>query len=232
MNRAVRTSLLFIATVVSALAACHDDAPSATPANAELAPTASPPMGATMLQPTSTPTASEPAYGPQSLMIPGGGVLPPDLSDLDDGQLVGIVQALHQADIEHLQLALRQSSSPAVQRFARDAIVMHRAAASQEDADLPELKVTPSTSSSSQQVLSDWSRDGVSLRAGSPADFDLRFVNHHVLLDARAVALLDAAIVSARSATVRDHLKGDRVSFAGHLREAQLLEQSVRSRAP
>jgi putative membrane protein len=229
MNRALN-ALLFMTPLVCALAGCHDDPPSIAPANAQLAPTASPRAGVTMLQPAST--ASEPSYGPQSLMIPGGGVLPPDLSDLDDGQLVGIVQALHQADVEHLQVALGQSSSPEVQRFVRDAIQLHRAAANQDDADITQLKVTPSISSFSQQVLEDWNSDASSLRAASPGDFDLRFAEHHVLLDARAVALLDAAITSTRGAALRDHLKGDRISFVGHLREAQQLEQSLRSRTP
>jgi predicted outer membrane protein len=217
------------------LGACaHDEVPSAIPSNEiSPAPAASPPnarMGSTMLQSTAPPAGDEPMYGPQSPMIPGGWGLPPDLSGLGDGQLVGVVQAVHQADIEHLQLALLRSSSSELLGFARDAIQVHRAAERDDDAEVAQLKLTPSVSPTSQQVLADWQRDRSSVDAASAAEFDRRFIDHHVTLDTKAVALLDAAIANARNGALKGYLQSDRASLAGHMREAQRVQMSLRAR--
>jgi predicted outer membrane protein len=165
-------------------------------------------------------------------MVPGAWGLPPDLTGLDDGQLAGIVQAIHQADIEHLQLALTRSSTAELLSFARDGIQMHRTAAGQDDADLAQMRITPAVSSTSQQVLADWQRDQAELQVVQPGEFDRAFINHHVTRDTRALALLDAAIDRVRSQTLKGHLLTDRVAIAGHLREAQRVQMLLRPPRP
>jgi predicted outer membrane protein len=237
MNQRIHAPLLAVAALVGFLGGCdHDEPPSATPAPAQLVPPPPPPthrqMGATMAQPTSAaPAAPAPttAYGPRSLMIPGSGA---DLAGLDDGQIAGVVQAIHQADIDHLQVALARAKSSDVQAFARDAIQVHRAAASQDQTDLGRLQIVPISSPASEQVLADWQHDRAALQAAPALDFDRAFVAHHVELDVEAVALLDAAIANVRSPDLKGHLQSDRTSIAGHMREAQHLQQALRPQTP
>jgi predicted outer membrane protein len=184
-----------------------------------------------MVQPTATSVGTAPTYGPQSPMIPGSGAAT-DLSDLDDGQLAGIVRAIHLADIEDLQVAVARATSADVQGFARDAIQVHLAGANQDQADLARLGITPTASAASEQVLADWHHDRSAMQAAPASDFDRTFVDHHVELDERAVALLDAAIASVKSPALKGHLQGDRTSIAGHWREAQHLQLSLRSPTP
>ncbi len=227
MNQSTLTRGLLAFALVSAsgaLGACAHEPSAVSP------PRRTASLGATMAQPTATIPEAESSYGPQSPMVPGGWGLPPDVSGLDDAQLAGVVQAIHQADVEHLQLALTRASSPDVTNFARDAIQVQRTAASQDDADLAQLAITPSISPLSQQVLSDWQRDRSELQASAPAEFDREFTDHHVTRDTRAVALLDAAIDRVRSPSLKGQLQADRTTMAGHLRESQRVQLLVRSR--
>jgi predicted outer membrane protein len=187
-------------------------------------------MGVTMAQPPSTSAAAEPTDEPQSPMIPGTWGLPPDLTGLDDAQLAGVVQAIHEADIEHLQLALTRSSSAELLSFARDGIQVHRTGAGQDDTDLARMQITPTVSTISQQVLSHWQHDQADLQGVPPADFDRVFIDHHVVRDTRALALLDAALDRVRSPELKGHLQSDRVVLAGHLREAQRVQMTLRPR--
>ena len=239
MNRSMLTTLVLVAPLVPAVAgleACDHDTAVMAPSGAQVAPAPTPTataprsqMGSTNRQPTAANSATaEPAYGPQSPMIPGGWGLPPDLTGLDDGQLAGIVQAIHQADIDHLQLALTRASSADLLSFARDGIEVQRAGASQDDTDLAQLKITPSVSPMSKQVLMDWQRDRSGLQISQASDFDRAFIDHHVTRDARAVALLDAAIDNVKSPALRAHLQSDRTSLAGHLREAEHVQMTMR----
>ena len=199
------------------LEACdHTESPAMTPPGAPLAPAATTSgarMGATNAQPAATSADDAPGYGPQSGIIPGGWALPPDSTGLDDGQLVGLVQAIREADIEHLQLALTRSSSPEVLSFARDAIQLQRTGARQDDTDLSQLELTPKVSAASQKVLTDWQRDRSDLKALPLTDFDRSFIDHHVMRDTKAVALLDAAIDGAWSPVLKAHLLSDRTTM-------------------
>ncbi len=238
MNSSMLTPLVLVAALVPAVAgleACDHDTAVMAPSGAQVAPAPTPTataprsqMGSTNSQPTATSAATEPAYGPQSPMIPGRWGLPPDLTGLDDGQLAGIVQAIHQADIDHLQLALMRASSADLLSFARDGIEVHRAGAAQDDTDLAQLKITPSVSPMSKQVLTDWQRDRSDLQISQASDFDRAFIDHHVTRDARAVALLDAAIDNVKSPALRAHFQSDRTSLAGHLREAEHVQMTMR----
>src|ERR1700722_14070489 len=203
MKRSTQTTLGLLCALSCAafvLEACdHAASPAVTPSGAPVAPEATE-SGARMGSTNAQAARDEPpAYGPQSGMTPGAWGLPPDLTDLDDGQLVGLVQAIREADVEHLQLALTRSSSPEVLSFARDSIQLQRTGARQDDTDLTRLEITPTVSAASQKVLVDWQRDRSDLQSLPLTDFDRSFIEHHVTRDRKAVALLDAAIDGARS---------------------------------
>ncbi len=80
----------------------------------------------------------------------------------------------------------------------------------------------------SKQVLTDWQRDRSDLQISQASDFDRAFIDHHVTRDARAVALLDAAIDNVKSPALRAHFQSDRTSLAGHLREAEHVQMTMR----
>ncbi len=236
MKRSMQTTLGLLCMLscgAFVLEACdHAESPAMTPSGTPLAPAAAA-SGARMGSTNAQPAGDEaPAYGPQSGMIPGGWGLPPDLTGLDDGQLVGLVQAIREADIEHLQLALTRSSSPEVLSFARDSIQLQRTGARQDDTDLTRLELTPTVSAASQKVLVDWQRDRSDLQALPLTDFDRSFIDHHVTRDTKAVALLDAAIDGARNPVLKAHLQSDRTTIAGHLREAEHVQMTLRSGCP
>jgi predicted outer membrane protein len=181
-----------------------------------------------MLQPadpTGAPGEPLPRYGPQSLMIPGASS---DLTGYDDGQLAGVAQAVQQAQIERMRLALPRASSPEVQRFARDALQVHRGALLLDRTTFVQLKVTPTASPVSEQVLGDWQRDETASQAAQPFDFDRFFVDHQVELDQKALALLDSVIGNAKISSLKSQVQSDRASLAGQLTEARHLQQGLR----
>lgn len=209
-------ALLLGSIAVRALTACaHGDPASAPPA-----------AHSTLLQPTTVLRVDRrmgvtEAQGPSST-----GALE-ELAGLDDAELSAVVEATYGADVAHLQLALARAVTPAVLHFASDFIEDCRAQASQDESVFAALRVIPNPCAASQRVAEEWQSDGFVLQAAPASDFDRTFVNHHVSLDLRAVAVLDAVIASARSPSLRAQLQSDRTSLAGHMRQAQHLQQSL-----
>jgi predicted outer membrane protein len=242
------TQLLSAGMVLVALAACnHDDVPSATPAHPQASPSpppateTAPHMGSTMTQPMSSettepeplhshPSPAGPAVGPVTSMTPESA--PIDLSGLDDGQLAAIVQAIHQAEIERVDLALSRASSADVLRLARADSQVHRDGARQDKATLARLKLSPSTSAMSKQVRDDWQQDSSALEAARATEFDRTFVDHQVALDEKAITLIDSAIAAVKSLPLKQQLIADRVYIGDRLRETQDLQKTLRARTP
>jgi putative membrane protein len=155
------------------------------------------------------------------------GVDVPALTGLGDAELAGIVQSLAEADVEHLILAVSRSSSPEVQSFAREAIVSRRGEATQDLALLDELGIVPSVGPVSDELLREGRDDRASLQALPGAAFDRAFIDHHVALDVRSVAWLDAIAANVESPRLKALVQSDRTSVAGHMREAQHVQQST-----
>jgi predicted outer membrane protein len=245
------STLLVLASCAAELAACCREDQQCTPptspqlaASPEVTPSPQPRgvpsrVGSTMSQPVASastaPETPHPHVDPvdeaRDRTTALGSTPPPiDLSGLDDAQLAGIVKAIHDAEIEHLQLALNRTSAADVQRFAREGMEAHRTGATLDQVIFGQIKLKPAPSAISQQVVDDWQRDLTALQTVPATDFDRPFVDHQVALETKAITLIDSAIPVARSSPLKGRLQNDRKTSEERLRLAEDLQKALRAR--
>ena len=181
--------------------------------------------GVTMKQPPSPPQ-----YGPRSPMVPGADV-DRDLDELDDGQLAGIVRAIHETEAEMTALADARAVTPAVRRFAHDASEAHSAADGRLRVILGLVGIVPTGSARSAALRADAQTEVDELQL-SGGDFDRRFVDEQVALHRMADDLLDGIVLETRNPMLKAQIKSDLAVIDDRLLQAQRLQQQLRGQAP
>ncbi len=229
MRHLANGSLSLAMALVLVAVACESPAP---PAVAPSAATATDPLpapnGVTMKQ---APSPSAPQYGPRSPMVPGAEV-DSDLDALDDGQLAGIVRAIHETEAEMTTLASARAVTPAVRSFARDASEAHRAADDQLRVILGLVGVVPTGCARSASLRADAQSEVDELQLTDGRDFDRRFVDEQVALHRMADDLLDGIALKTKNPMLKAQIKADLAVIDDRLLQARRLQQALAGRAP
>lgn len=147
-----------------------------------------------------------------------------------NSQIVGIVQAANQIDINISTLALTKTKNPKVKEFANEMISDHTNL-EKSVADLAKkLGVTAEPSDTSKQLKQQAADEMKKLRSLRGSAFDKEYAAHEIAFHQ---AVIDAAtkmlIPDAKNAELKSALEEAAPLLQGHLQHAQQLQQSLQS---
>jgi len=147
-----------------------------------------------------------------------------------DPQIVGIVVAANQIDIDAGQLAISRAKSQAVRDFARQMVTDH-GALQKSVFDLgAKLSVKPEDSGTSRSLKSQAEQTAEKLKTLQGAAFDKAYIDneasyHQAVIDATSSVL----IPSARNPELKKALQSAAPLFQGHLEHARHVQSEMKS---
>lgn len=169
-------------------------------------------------QSSSTTTDRDPASA-----APGGSV--EDLADtLSDGEIAGVLNALHESEISQAERALERLRASDVRQFAEQTIAEHRAADERQRTLMRRLSIRSKESALSTQLLDDAQQAMTTVAEAADMDVDVLYIQQQVRgHEALLTALDDTLIPSAEDSELMLELLGTRDEINGHLNHARRL---------
>lgn len=147
---------------------------------------------------------------------------------LSDAEIVGIVLALNQAEINGGILAQSASSNPEVKAFGHRLAEEHNDSTSQFNDWAKKTNIIPRTSSISDTLKFDGEKYLDKLRKLNGILFDLDYVHHEMESHQQALDLWDGKLISGtRNEELKNLLNLRRASLVGHLERARLIKTSL-----
>lgn len=149
-----------------------------------------------------------------------------------DPQIVGIVSAADQIDINTAKLALKKTKNEQVKQFAQQMVDDHTKLQESVDDLAKKLKVKPEPSATSKSLHTAATAEMKKLRGLSGKAFDKEYIDHEVdyhqqVIDAASKVL----IPNAQNAELKSALEGAAPLFQGHLEHAKQIQSSMGSSA-
>ena len=147
---------------------------------------------------------------------------------LSDAEIVGIVLAVNQAEINGGILAQSTSSNPDVKAFGHRLTEEHNDSTSQFNDWTNKTNIAPRSSSISDTLKADGEKYLEKLRKLNGILFDLDYVNHEVESHQQVLDLWDGKLIpSAKNEELKHLLSLRRASLAGHFEQAKLIKTSL-----
>jgi putative membrane protein len=147
---------------------------------------------------------------------------------ITDPQIVGVVTAADQIDIDTAKLALKKTKNDQVKQFAQQMIDDHTKLQNSVNDLGKKLKVKPEPSDTSKALKSAAADEMKKLRGLNGKAFDTEYINHEVAYHQQ---VLDAAgnvlIPNAQNAELKSALQGAAPLLQGHLDHAKQLQSSM-----
>src|SRR5438270_8225551 len=147
---------------------------------------------------------------------------------ISDPQIVGVVTAADQIDIDTAKLALKKTKNDQVKQFAQQMIDDHTNLQKSVNDLGKKLNVKPEESDTSKSLKSAAADEMKKLRGLRGKAFDTEYINHEVAYHQQ---VLDAAgkvlIPNAQNAELKSALQGAAPLLQGHLQHAQQLQSSM-----
>lgn len=145
-----------------------------------------------------------------------------------DPQIVGIVVAANNIDIDYAKLALKKSKNKEVKDFAQQMVTDHSALQKAVNDLGAKLSVTPEDSDTSKSLKSQSDEElkkleGLKGKAFDKAYIDNEVAYHKVVIDANDNVL----IPNAKNADLKSALEGAKPLFQGHLEHAQKVQSAL-----
>lgn len=145
-----------------------------------------------------------------------------------DPQIVGIVVAANQIDINAGKLALAKSQNPQVRQFAQQMVDDHTAVQKSVFALGAKLHVKPADSPTETSLKKGAAENEAHLKTLSGAEFDRAYVDHEVAYHKAVIdAVKTTLIPNAQNAELKSALEGAAPMFQGHLEHAEHLQSSL-----
>ncbi|MFL6438436.1 MAG: DUF4142 domain-containing protein [Terriglobales bacterium] len=145
-----------------------------------------------------------------------------------DPQIVGIVTAANQIDIDSSKLALQKSKDSQVKQFAQQMIDDHSNLQKSVDDLGKKLNVTPAPSATSKSLKTQAAAEMKKLRALHGKAFDKEYVNHEVAFHQQVIDAAGKVLIpNAQNAELKSALQGAAPLLQGHLEHAQQLKSSM-----
>ena len=147
-----------------------------------------------------------------------------------DPQIVGIVVAANQIDIDQGKQALQKSKNPEVKEFAQQMITDH-SALQKSVSDLgAKLNVTPADSDTSKSLKSQADDTAKKLKSLKGKAFDKAYIDNEVAYHQQVIdAASKVLIPNAQNAELKSALQGAAPLFQGHLEHAQKVQADLSS---
>lgn len=145
-----------------------------------------------------------------------------------DPQIVGIVVAANQIDIDYGKLALSKSKNKEVREFAQQMVTDH-SAVQKSVFDLgAKLKVTPADSGTSSALKSQSQETTAKLKALKGKAFDKAYLDNEVAYHTAVIGAVSSTLIpSAQNAELKSALQGAAPLFQGHLEHAKKVQADV-----
>jgi putative membrane protein len=145
-----------------------------------------------------------------------------------DPQIVGIVIAANQIDINHGKLALKKAKDAQVHDFAQQMITDHTAVLKSVNDLGAKLKVTPEESATAKSLRSQAAEttkklNGLKGKAFDKAYIDSEVAYHQAVIDAVSKVL----IPNAKNAELKKALEDTAPAFQGHLEHAEKIQSAL-----
>jgi putative membrane protein len=154
-----------------------------------------------------------------------GGMM--DVSGMTDAQLAAIVQTLNTGEIQEAQVAQAKASSPDVKRFAQEMMNGHREMLMRQNALFTRLQIMPADNAVSSQMKANTQNQLSMLQQVGGHDFDRSYVDDQVGNHNKALELVDRIMPNVKNADFRTALQEDRSMIETHLRQAEVMQQTL-----
>jgi putative membrane protein len=147
-----------------------------------------------------------------------------------DPQIVGIVVAANQIDIETAKLALTKTKNQQVKDFAQQMITDHTALQKSVSDLGAKLHVTPANSETSASLKKQAAETNAKLKGLSGAAFDKAYIDREVDYHQAVIKEVSTVLIpDAQNAELKSALMGAAPLFQGHLEHAQHLQSTLGS---
>ncbi len=145
-----------------------------------------------------------------------------------DPQIVGIVVAANQIDIDSGKLALSKSHNKQVRSFAQQMITDHTAVQKSVFDLGAKLHVSPADSDTSASLKKQAAESTEQIKGLKGAAFDKAYVDHEVGYHTAVIdAVKNVLIPNAQNAELKSALTGTAPMFEGHLEHAKSLQTEL-----
>jgi putative membrane protein len=145
-----------------------------------------------------------------------------------DSQIVGIVEAADQIDINYAKLALSKAKDKQVKDFAQQMITDHSAVQKAVRDLATKLNVTPADSETSDSLKTQAQQITYKLRGLRGKEFEKAYVNNEVAYHEAVInATKTVLIPSAQNAELKSALQGAEPLFEGHLQHAERVQSAI-----
>ena len=145
-----------------------------------------------------------------------------------DPQIVGIVAAANQIDIDSGHLALTRSHNKHVRAFAQQMITDHTAVQKSVFDLGAKLHVTPAESGTSTTLKKEALQTAARLRTLQGASFDKAYIANEVSYHKAVIdAVKTVLIPNAQNSELKSALEGTAPMFEGHLKHAEEVQGAI-----
>jgi putative membrane protein len=145
-----------------------------------------------------------------------------------DPQIVGIVVAANQIDIDYAKLAASKAKNKQVRAFAQQMVTDH-SALQKSVSDLgAKLNVTPAESDTSKSLKSDADATTKKLKALKGKAFDKAYIDNEVSYHQAVIDTVNKVLIpNAQNAELKSALSGAVPLFEGHLEHAKNVQAAL-----
>jgi putative membrane protein len=145
-----------------------------------------------------------------------------------DPQIVGIVEAADQIDIDYAKLAESKAKHKQVKDFAQQMITDHSAVQKAVRDLATKLNVTPADSETSDSLKTQAQQITYKLRGLRGKEFEKAYVNNEVAYHEAVInATKTVLIPNAQNAELKSALQEAEPLFEGHLQHAQHVQSAI-----
>jgi putative membrane protein len=149
-----------------------------------------------------------------------------------DPQIVGIVVAANQIDIDYAKLALKKATSKEVRAFAQQMITDH-SAVQKSVLDLgAQLNVTAADSDTSKSLKSQSADTTTKLKSLKGKAFDRAYIDNEVGYHKAVIDALSTLLIpNAQNAELKAALQGAEPLFQGHMEHAENIQAALEGKS-
>jgi len=146
-----------------------------------------------------------------------------------DPQIVGIVVAANQIDIDYAKSALAKSKTKQIRDFAQQMVADH-SALQKSVFDLgAKLKVTPAESDTSNALKSQAKETTTKLKAVRGKAFDTAYIDNEIAYHQAVIDAVNKVLIpNAQNAELKSALTGAVPLFQGHLEHAKNIQAALK----
>ena len=147
--------------------------------------------------------------------------------NLSDSNIVALLAAANQSDIEGGQLAETKADSREVRSYGTRMISDHGSMLRESNQLAKQLMITPIQPAQGQHMLSEHKQSMETLKKKSGEQFDRAYIDHEIQMHQKVIGLVEKATQEADNPRLRMLLEQSRPALQDHLEQAQNVKRSL-----